>query len=366
MDLTSLYLLFAFLVALGGALLLTTGRLSGAATLRWWSGAYFASAAGLAAIAVGHEWFPWLASGLGAGLILVGYGVMWAGIRHLAGMRTPPWQVAAAGAGWAAISAVLPLPPHAHGLRIVVETPFIEVMIGLLAVELLRLPGRPAARLPLLAVVGAHAAFCLVRAGALALGGAAVGGWLMASAVEGMAFLMCDLLLITHLVRALRESDLVAAADTDFLTGALNRRGFTAQAERCLRRWDCTLLVLDIDEFKLVNDTLGHAEGDRLLRELARICDRHVRPRDVVGRLGGDEFAILIAEGTEDTAAAIAQRIRHGFAQTRIAAGLAIGVSIGISGAKAGAVDLEELLRQADTRLYRAKDELATLALRVG
>ena len=362
MGLTSFYLFFDGMILVGGTLLLATGMLSGCATLKWWSLSYFTVAAGIATVAFGHAAWPWLGYGLGPGLNLAGFGVMWAGARRLRGRRAAPWQVLLPGVVWLAVSAVLPF-GDAPWLRMVTQTLFIEAIFGLILAEILRAPVRALARLPLAGATFGHAIFVLVRAVALLFYGspAVYRFWLYGTAIEGMLFMFCDALLISHLVRSWREHDLHDVARTDFLTGVLNRRGFTARAERCLREAPCMLLVLDIDGFKGINDTLGHGEGDRLLRELGRICVESVREGDVVGRLGGDEFAILIVGGSAEVAAAIAQRIRLGFAQTRVARGLAAAVSIGISGAGAGGATLDDLLVQADMRLYRAKDERPAL-----
>ncbi len=362
MGLASFYLFFDGMVLVGGLLLLATGMLSDCATLKWWSLGYFTVAAGIATIVFGHAAWPWLGYGLGPGLNLAGFGVMWAGARRLRGRRTAPWQMLLAGAVWSAISAVLPF-GDTPWLRMVTQTLFIEALFGLILAEILRAPVRAMARLPLAGAIVAHGGFVLVRAGVLLLSGspAVYRVWLYGTAIEGILFMFCDALLISHLVRSWREHDLDDVARTDFLTGVLNRRGFTARAEGCLRDAPCMLMVLDIDGFKAINDTLGHGEGDRLLRELGRICVESVRAGDVVGRLGGDEFAILVVGGAAEVAAAIAQRIRLAFAQTRVARGLSAAVSIGISGAGADSATLDDLLVQADMRLYRAKDRRAEL-----
>ncbi|HQT61804.1 MULTISPECIES: diguanylate cyclase [unclassified Acidiphilium] len=355
MDLSYIYLFFDGMTVLAGILLVVTGFLSGAEMLKWWGSAYFIGAAGLGAFIAGRFGAHWLAHGLAPGLLLMAYGMMWLGARRLAGRSSPMLLALLPGLAWWAIGATLPFAAKPW-LYLVAQTPLTLLMIALLLVEVVRIPAPAAARYPLAAALVVHGVFIVVRAADLLQHGtpAALRLWLVISAGEGIIFVFCDALCASHLVRMLRERLLDSAAHTDFLTGVLNRRGFTIQAERRLRATSCMLLVLDIDGFKRINDTLGHAEGDRLLRELGRICMESVRAGDVVGRLGGDEFAILIDGGTGETASSIATRIRQAFAQTLTAHGLEVGVSIGIDGAKPGNT-LDDLLRQADMRLYRAK-----------
>jgi diguanylate cyclase (GGDEF)-like protein len=118
------------------------------------------------------------------------------------------------------------------------------------------------------------------------------------------------------------ELELRMIAQVDQLTGALTRRGFVEQAEREIaraRRYSRsgTLVMLDLDHFKTVNDTHGHAIGDRVLQKVAEIIRATLRPSDVFGRLGGEEFGILLPETAGDEAAAGIERLRHAVATQR-------------------------------------------------
>ena len=119
---------------------------------------------------------------------------------------------------------------------------------------------------------------------------------------------------------------LETASRTDALTGCLNRRGFEERAQAELstmrrRERSGAIVVLDIDQFKPVNDMFGHAAGDELLRWVARTLGRVVRPVDAVGRLGGDEFAVLLPEIEAEQAQASANRIARALrcARSRLA-----------------------------------------------
>src|SRR3954452_3612641 len=150
-----------------------------------------------------------------------------------------------------------------------------------------------------------------------------------------------------------QREDLAHISRADPLTGCLNRRGFEerldAEIDSGMRTGRRTaLVVLDLDHFKDVNDTRGHAAGDELLRWVVATVEHVLRPMDSLGRLGGDEFALLVpgagpAEGVE-----VAQRVEDALA-------VRVGVSTGVSSFPADGADREELHRYADADLYAAK-----------
>jgi len=153
-------------------------------------------------------------------------------------------------------------------------------------------------------------------------------------------------------------------AHTDELTGIANRRYFTLLAERevdraARTRQPLSLLMLDIDLFKQINDRHGHAMGDQALQAFCRACEGVLRKTDVFGRIGGEEFAILMPDTNLETALAVAERVRDGVAQASVrgpdGTSLSFTVSIGVSSLDGGAQKLDELLRKADAALYRAK-----------
>lgn len=148
-------------------------------------------------------------------------------------------------------------------------------------------------------------------------------------------------------------------ARLDDLTGVGNRRAlsqFIAElGYRDVSR--LALVLLDVNDFKVVNDRHGHLAGDAVLQRLAQVLERHVRPTDLVVRLGGDEFAVLLADADLDAAAACATRMLVQFEQESfpdVAPELSVGLS---AGAAAGySSDVRTLFAAADAALYRAKD----------
>jgi diguanylate cyclase (GGDEF)-like protein len=153
-------------------------------------------------------------------------------------------------------------------------------------------------------------------------------------------------------------------AQADHLTGALTRRGFVEQAEREIarsRRYDrpSSLLMLDVDHFKLVNDTHGHGVGDQVLRKIAEIAGTALRPSDVLGRLGGEEFAILLPETRGDEALVVAERVREAVADHPMlladGGALRVTASFGIASLTSNVTTVPAWLESADAMLYAAK-----------
>ena len=146
---------------------------------------------------------------------------------------------------------------------------------------------------------------------------------------------------------------LTEVSRTDPLTGCLNRRGFgervKAELDEALRRGrSVSIVMLDLDNFKGVNDVDGHAAGDDLLCWVVDQIKQAIRPADSVGRLGGDEFAVLAPGASEVNAEEIATRVRLALSER-------IGVTSGIACFPVDGVDRDDLYRQADARLYEVK-----------
>jgi diguanylate cyclase (GGDEF)-like protein len=159
------------------------------------------------------------------------------------------------------------------------------------------------------------------------------------------------------------ETKLVYQAFHDSLTGLANRALFRDRAEHALARSSrgerVAVLLLDLDDFKGVNDTLGHGEGDKLLEIVADRLRKATRGCDTIARIGGDEFAVLL-EGvpTLDDAIQVVDRITEALSPPIALQGreVTVGASIGVAHAR-GEENVDELLRNADVAMYRAKDE---------
>jgi diguanylate cyclase (GGDEF)-like protein/PAS domain S-box-containing protein len=153
-------------------------------------------------------------------------------------------------------------------------------------------------------------------------------------------------------------------SETDSLTGALNRRGFMKAAESEFQRLRgtgqaLTVVMIDIDHFKRVNDTYGHAAGDLVLATVAAECQAHVRSGDMMARFGGEEFAFLLIEGAAAQVHNVVERLRAAIAATKIATikgEVWVTASFGLATVDPDTQDLETALRLADEALYEAKN----------
>jgi two-component system cell cycle response regulator len=161
------------------------------------------------------------------------------------------------------------------------------------------------------------------------------------------------------------QTELKALAVRDGLTGLFNHREFYRRLEEEIERvrrygHPCSLLMLDIDHFKKINDTHGHQAGDRVLRILANWIRSEVRPTDQVSRYGGEEFTIILPETPETEALKAAERIRKGISECEITLlngeELNVTLSFGVATFPNDAKSAEELVAHADRALYAAKD----------
>lgn len=161
------------------------------------------------------------------------------------------------------------------------------------------------------------------------------------------------------------QQDLERQAHLDYLTGLDNRGYFMHLAEvevaRAVRyRSHLSLLMMDVDNFKKINDTHGHKAGDLVLKKLGEVCRNTLREVDVIGRIGGEEFAVLLPETDMEEAAEVAERLRQEIGATKVGIeqGLPLNftISIGVSSLSPSNENLDLLLSLADKALYHAKE----------
>ncbi|MEN3950561.1 diguanylate cyclase [Iodidimonas sp. SYSU 1G8] len=159
-------------------------------------------------------------------------------------------------------------------------------------------------------------------------------------------------------------ADLLKLATTDPLTGLLNRRsfmdrGFAAARESRREGKPSTLMTIDADYFKRVNDTHGHATGDEVLRAMAHTLQSNIRASDLLGRMGGEEFAVLMPDVDAEEARHLAERLRcavEGLETITETGTIQFTISVGISAIRFDENDLLPALRRADQALYSAKN----------
>jgi len=162
--------------------------------------------------------------------------------------------------------------------------------------------------------------------------------------------------LLTH-----HADELADLALSDPLTGAYNRRYLQPQAMRNIADYQrysrlSSMLMIDIDHFKAINDTLGHAQGDRVLKDLVALIENRIRGVDMVFRLGGEEFVILLTEVGAQTATKIAEELRLSIANMSTLPGRRITVSIGVCDVTS-VESAEKWLERVDQAMYSAKQQ---------
>lgn len=216
---------------------------------------------------------------------------------------------------------------------------------------------------------------------ALSMGYRAYSSWtlghritlLTTNTVQSVSFMTIFLVMLVgnlgFLLLAKERDDrrLRRSAMRDPLTGIWNRRAFLEQADKMLdlcqrERQPVSLLLMDLDRFKRVNDTHGHAVGDMVLRDFCKLVGQTLRCSDVFGRFGGEEFVLFLPHAGQDEAIAVAERLRAA-AEARVLltpdrVPVPYRVSIGVCTWSAGTpADLPRMLQRADTALYAAKNK---------
>jgi diguanylate cyclase (GGDEF)-like protein/putative nucleotidyltransferase with HDIG domain len=188
-------------------------------------------------------------------------------------------------------------------------------------------------------------------------GQAEVGRWVMVIGTVGVIGVLADILRSRSEVLINRLSEV---ARTDSLTGLLNRRGFEERLEEELHRagrngGSVSLVVGDLDHFKLVNDRFGHHVGDDALRKFSQLVIENKRVVDGAGRIGGEEFALILPDTDSAGGHVLAERLRRSVRDALVEYGLPLSVSLGIASYPRHGQTGDELLRCADQAMYLAK-----------
>ncbi|MBV9971066.1 MAG: GGDEF domain-containing protein, partial [Xanthobacteraceae bacterium] len=182
---------------------------------------------------------------------------------------------------------------------------------------------------------------------------------------ESMLFLLGSAVFLLAFVKEREETASRIAASTDPLTGIANRGGFMLRADRVVERCrrdgsPVSVLMFDLDRFKEINDTFGHAAGDAVLLKFCEVASAALRANDVFGRIGGEEFAVVFPGSGIEAAWARADRIRTSFMEAcRNVGGFQVDATVsgGVATSAAPRRRLDTLLASADVALYNAKTE---------
>ncbi|MCE3292014.1 MAG: hypothetical protein K0Q84_951 [Arthrobacter sp.] len=334
----------------------------------WWCLALLLFLGGSACFLLNGTPHQWWANTLGNVLLVAGAGSAWAGARSL---RTPQYNFWLLGAApvLAGIAAAADSPGTNTWAGGAVFLASMSLMIGLTCRELWRLePGYSRVRIPMAIAAGGVSVFYFARlvvfiiAGPssptfIAYFGSAITTLVTMVLLAVVSFSMAGLS-TEQQTRALRT-----VASQDGLTGLLNRAAFQDMAAEQLRtlprnKAAGTVILADLDRFKSINDTYGHAAGDLALQAFADACRATVRSTDLVGRYGGEEFIIFAPGASPYRAETIAAEISRRLAEGAIPDVPSMPtVSYGIAVVPAGTLSLEDPVAVADAALYEAKSQ---------
>ena len=313
---------------------------------------------------------PLSLSVIGAGsLITAGHVVIWVGLRRFIGAGPVPAAAFALPVAVTLGMAYYHDDPSALGLRNGLVQAHAAVFFGLIGVDMIRRwkTGGLGHRL-VAAICSAHAGIALL----FALGAIMTkvsGDFHAGGPLRTMAMLEAGLFTTTVVAGVILMTnerligELNAQATIDPLTGVYNRRAFHMMSGKDMSRFvrrggDMAVLMIDLDRFKRLNDTHGHAAGDTALRHFVGIAQRILRGNDVFARFGGEEFIALLPETGPLEAMAVAERLRAAVEDSPAAVDgtiIPMTVSVGVCGFTGPGVALDDAIRIADAALYRAK-----------
>jgi diguanylate cyclase (GGDEF)-like protein len=363
LDVLTLIAMGSFVSACAGVMLLGAwwqNRKTPALAL--WGVADIAMAAGIGSLILGPA-LRWP----GDCLLTLAPGLIWKAASSF-DRKPAPLLVAFFGAILAAFAIVIPAAQLRDSLNLV--TGAIYLLAAARALWLGR-KERLVARWPLLILLVVHAAVLSVGAYSVLDGAVHPGGVPSVMSpfgiihFEAIVFALGTAVFLLALVNERNEAASREAARIDPLTGVANRAAFLEAAERVIERCQretvpVSVMMWDLDRFKTINDTHGHAVGDAVIRRFCEVATSMLRPNDIFGRVGGEEFAAVLGRSSIEVAAARAERIRAAFAEScRFVENDEIEstVSCGLAASETAEETLAALLGVADAALYRAKAE---------
>jgi diguanylate cyclase (GGDEF)-like protein len=371
LDVNTLFLVTIYVESILGLLLLFAWvQNSSTYAVAWWGSAHLLRAGSITLFGMYGQIPDIFTIDLANAIRLTSFAVTWTGARVFDGRSPEPVGLMAGAAFWLFMSR-LPAVAESTEFRTFVSAFIIAGYTWLTCAEFWRGRGEPlVSRLPAIFMLFAHGALFLLRTPLSAMlpwsPTSPVFGsvWLTVLSSEALLFTISIAFILLAMAKertALRHK---TDSMVDPLTGVSNRRGFLAECETVTARQAekpqlAAVLLMDLDNFKSINDRFGHAMGDKVLQIFAETAANSVRPSDFVGRLGGEEFAAVLHNVGRERALAIAERMRVAFAEaTGMIDGKAIAatLSIGVVFSDERVFDVPQLLAQADEALYRAKE----------
>jgi diguanylate cyclase (GGDEF)-like protein len=371
LDLHTLFLVTIYVEAILGLLLLFVWAQNLALrAVCWWGFAHLLRLASIALFGMYGQIPDLISVDLANALLFTAFAVTWTGARVFDGRPVEPVYLVTGAVLWLLICR-LPVLADDNNLRSLVASGIITAYTWLTAYEFWRGRDEPlVSRWPAVLMLFAQGALFLLRTPMLALLPASSGDslfgsvWMTVLSSESLLLTISEAFILLAMAKERTELRHRTAAMVDPLTGIANRRSFLQDAALAAKRHignprPVAVLLIDIDRFKSINDSFGHAVGDRVLAMFAEAARKSTRGSDLIGRFGGDEFAAMLVETNKEKAIEVAERIRATFAQmTHDVDGHQVGatVSIGLVHCLERTLDIPELLTQADHALYCAKE----------
>jgi diguanylate cyclase (GGDEF)-like protein len=372
LDVNTLFLVTIYVEAILGLLLLFAWvQNPGIKAVAWWGCSHLMRAMSVVLFGMYGEISDAISIDLANAMLFLSYAILWTGARVFDGRKPLPiWMVAGA-VLWLSVSH-LPSLSGALDIRFLIASGIITAYTWMTAYEFWRGRSEPlVSRWPAIFMLFAHGALFLLRTPLASMLPWAPTSqvfesvWLTVLSFEALLFTIAIAFILLAMAKERTEYRHKTAAMVDPLTGIANRRSFLHGAEELCRRrashaCPTAVLVIDLDQFKSINDRFGHAVGDQVLQIFADTATRTLRASDLVGRLGGEEFAAVLYNVTRDKAVATAEHLRRGFAEASTTVGNhTVGATLSIGMVLLnldGEPDVPELLAQADHALYRAKE----------
>ncbi|HWM80660.1 MAG TPA: GGDEF domain-containing protein [Pseudolabrys sp.] len=371
LDIGTLFLVTIYVEAILGLLLLFAWAQNTAIHgVAWWGFGHLLRAASVALFGMYGSVPDLLSIDLANALLFTSFAVTWTGARVFDGRPAEPVYLVTGAVLWLLICRLPGLSASVE-LRVLLASGIITVYTWLTAIEFWR--GRSEAlvsRWPAILMLFSHGALFLLRTPLILmvpwLQNSSINGsvWLTVLSFEALLFTISIAFILLAMAKERIELRHRTAAMIDPLTGLSNRRSFFQEAALLARHEPdppkpVTVLAMDLDHFKSINDRFGHALGDSVLSTFADVVRQCVRASDLAGRLGGEEFVALLYDISPERALAIAERIRATFAENALEIDdrpVSATVSVGVVHSEGGFVDVAELVGQADAALYLAKE----------
>jgi diguanylate cyclase (GGDEF)-like protein len=370
LDVNTLFLVTIYVEAILGLLLLFAWVQNAQIyAVAWWGFAHLMRASSVVLFGLYGSVTEAVSIDLANALLFLAYAVTWTGARVVDGRKSLPFGLVAGLVIWLIVSH-LPAFNEARDLRFLLASGIITTYTWLTAYEFWRGRSEPlVSRWPAIFVLFAHGSMFLLRTPLAAMlpwsptNQMYESVWLTVLSFEALLFTIAIAFILLAMAKERTEFRHKTAALVDPLTGIANRRAFLHDATELTRRraansHPTAIVLMDLDHFKLINDSFGHAIGDRVLQIFAESTRETLRPTDLFGRLGGDEFAAVLDNVSREEAIVLAERIHRDFVDaSAYVDGHEIGatVSIGMVLHQDETHDLLELLAQADQALYHAK-----------